>query len=126
MVSVAAAARPSSTRTSTLIRPAGVSRRTVVTGSVTGTMPVSTRTVATPIVPCPHIGNRPETSMNSTPYSASARVETVTAATRSAPWTSVTALRVRSRTPCRTSAARCAAASASLPGRAARAPGRRA
>ncbi len=37
-------------------------------------MPVSTRTVATPIVPCPHIGRQPDTSMNSTPKSASGRV----------------------------------------------------
>jgi len=46
----------------------------VVTGSLTSTMPVSTSTVATPIVPCPHIGRQPETSMNSTPTSASDRV----------------------------------------------------
>jgi hypothetical protein len=45
-----------------------------VTGSTTGTIPVSTSTVATPIVPCPHIGRQPETSMNSTPKSASGRV----------------------------------------------------
>ena len=46
----------------------------MVTGSVTSTMPVSTSTVATPIVPCPHIGRQPDTSMNSTPKSASGRV----------------------------------------------------
>ena len=34
-------------------------------------MPVSTSTVATPIVPCPHIGRQPETSMKITPQSAS-------------------------------------------------------
>lgn len=56
-------AAPSATWTSTVTSPAGVSSRTVVTGSVTGTMPVSTRTVATPMVPCPHIGSSPETSM---------------------------------------------------------------
>lgn len=60
---VTAVAAPSSTRTSTLTSPAGVSSRTVVTGSTTGTMPVSTRTVATPMVPCPHMGSRPDTSM---------------------------------------------------------------
>ena len=46
----------------------------MVTGVVTGTIPVSTSTVATPIVPCPHIGRHPETSMKSTPKSASGRV----------------------------------------------------
>jgi len=40
-----------------------VSSRIVVTGSVTVTMPVSTSTVAVPIVPCPHIGSSPDTSM---------------------------------------------------------------
>ena len=54
--------------------PAGTSRRTTVSGSVTATIPVSTSTVATPIVPCPHIGRQPETSMKSTPQSASSRV----------------------------------------------------
>ena len=39
----------------------------VMTGSVTSTIPVSTSTVATPMVPCPHIGRQPDTSMNSTP-----------------------------------------------------------
>ena len=67
-------ARPSSTATRATTRPAGVSSRITVSGSVTSTMPVSTRTVATPIVPCPHIGRQPETSMNSTPQSASGRV----------------------------------------------------
>ena len=51
-----------------------MSSRTTVSGSVTSTIPVSTSTVATPIVPCPHIGRQPETSMNSTPQSASGRV----------------------------------------------------
>ena len=37
-------------------------------------MPVSTSTVATPIVPWPHIGRQPQTSMKSTPQSASSRV----------------------------------------------------
>ena len=64
--------RDTATRAST--RPAGVSRRTTVSGSRTSTMPVSTRTVATPIVPWPHIGRQPETSMKSTPQSASSRV----------------------------------------------------
>ena len=72
--SVTDRARPASTATRTRTRPAGVSSDTSVSGSVTGTMPVSTRTVATPIVPCPHIGRQPETSMNSTPQSASSRV----------------------------------------------------
>lgn len=44
-------AAPSSTWMSTLTGPVGVSGRTVVTGSVTATMPVSTSTVATPMVP---------------------------------------------------------------------------
>jgi hypothetical protein len=56
-------AEPSLTATSAITRPAGVSSRIVVVGSVTGTMPVSTRTVATPMVPWPHIGRQPETSM---------------------------------------------------------------
>jgi hypothetical protein len=51
-----------------------VSRRTTVSGSRTSTIPVSTSTVATPIVPCPHIGRQPDTSMKSTPQSASSRV----------------------------------------------------
>ena len=67
-------ARPSSTATWASTRPAGVSSRIVVTGSTTSTMPVSTSTVATPMVPCPHIGRQPETSMNTTPQSASGRV----------------------------------------------------
>ncbi|GAA2776707.1 hypothetical protein GCM10019017_22150 [Streptomyces showdoensis] len=67
LVRVTERAAPSSTFTSTLTSPAGVSSRTVVTGSLTGTMPVSTRTVATPMVPWPHIGSRPDTSMNRTP-----------------------------------------------------------
>ena len=67
-------ARPPSTATRASTSPAGVSRRTTVSGSRTSTMPVSTSTVATPIVPCPHIGRQPETSMNSTPQSASSRV----------------------------------------------------
>jgi len=69
-----------------VINPAGVSRRTVVTGSVTATMPVSTSTVATPIVPCPHIGRHPDTSMNSTPTSASGRVGGCRIAPDIAPW----------------------------------------
>ena len=52
-----------------------MSSRITVSGSVTATIPVSTSTVATPIVPCPHIGRQPETSMKSTPQSASGRVE---------------------------------------------------
>ncbi len=67
-------AAPSSTATSAMTRPAGVSSRIRVTGSVTSTMPVSTSTVATPIVPWPHIGRQPDTSMNSTPKSQSGRV----------------------------------------------------
>jgi hypothetical protein len=39
-----------------MTRPAGVSSRIVVSGSVTGTTPVSTRTVVTPIVPSGVIG----------------------------------------------------------------------
>ena len=49
-------------------------------------MPVSTSTVATPIVPCPHIGRQPETSMKSTPQSASARVGGCRIAPDIAPW----------------------------------------
>jgi len=61
---VTAVAAPSSrTATSEITSPAGTSSRTVVTGRVTGTMPVSTSTVATPMVPCPHIGRQPDTSM---------------------------------------------------------------
>ena len=56
-------ARPSSTCTRASTRPAGTSRRTSVSGSWTSTMPVSTSTVATPIVPWPHIGRQPLTSM---------------------------------------------------------------
>lgn len=68
---VAAFATPFSTCTSTHTRPTDVSSLTVVTGWVTSALPRSTRTVATPIVPCPHIGTNPETSMYSTPWSAS-------------------------------------------------------
>lgn len=56
-------ATPSVTRTSATTSPAGVSSRMVVTGSTTSTMPVSTSTVATPMVPWPHIGRQPDTSM---------------------------------------------------------------
>ncbi|BCB76722.1 hypothetical protein Pflav_031320 [Phytohabitans flavus] len=51
-----------------------MSSRIVVTGSVTATIPVSTSTVATPMVPWPHIGRQPLTSMNTTPQSASGRI----------------------------------------------------
>ena len=64
---VTSVAAPSRTATSATTSPAGVSSRIVVTGSVTSTIPVSTSTVATPIVPCPHIGRHPDTSMNRTP-----------------------------------------------------------
>ena len=60
---VTESAWPPETATRQTTRPAGVSRRMVVTGSTTGTMPVSTSTVATPIVPCPHMGRHPDTSM---------------------------------------------------------------
>ena len=66
-------ARPFSTATRASTRPAGTSSRMTVSGSVTSTIPVSTSTVATPIVPCPHIGRQPETSMKITPQSASGR-----------------------------------------------------
>lgn len=56
-------ARPARTSTSATTKPTGVSRRTLVRGSVTSTMPVSTSTVATPMVPCPHMGRQPEASM---------------------------------------------------------------
>ena len=46
----------------------------VVTGSSTSTIPVSTSTVAMPIVPWPHMGRHPETSMKITPQSQSSRV----------------------------------------------------
>ena len=67
-------ALPASTATSAVTSPAGVSSRTVVTGSTTSTIPVSTSTVHTPMVPWPHMGSSPETSMNSTPQSASSRI----------------------------------------------------
>ena len=66
--------------------PAGTSSRITVSGSVTSTMPVSTSTVATPIVPCPHIGSSPLTSMKSTPQSASGRVGGCRIAPDIAPW----------------------------------------
>ena len=56
-------ARPFSTATSTTTSPAGVSSRIVVTGSTTFTSFFSTKAVATPIVPWPHIGKHPETSI---------------------------------------------------------------
>ena len=71
---VTRSARPSDTATVTSTSPAGVSSRMRVSGSLTSTIPVSTSTVATPIVPWPHIGSRPDTSTNSTPQSASGRV----------------------------------------------------
>src|SRR4030095_5787066 len=67
-------ATPPVTSTEASTSPGGVSSRITVAGSVTGTIPVSTRTVATPIVPWPHIGRQPDTSMNSTPKSASGLV----------------------------------------------------
>jgi len=72
--SVTRSARPPETATATSTSPAGVSSRIRVSGSVTSTIPVSTSTVATPIVPWPHIGRHPDTSTNSTPQSASGRV----------------------------------------------------
>ncbi|CAN5221761.1 hypothetical protein BH09ACT1_BH09ACT1_17920 [soil metagenome] len=60
---VTESACPSVTATRAITSPAGVSRRMVVTGSWTATIPVSTSTVATPIVPWPHIGRQPDTSM---------------------------------------------------------------
>ena len=84
--SVTARARPPSTATRASTSPAGVSSRTTVSGSLTSTIPVSTSTVATPIVPCPHIGRQPETSMNSTPQSASGRVGGCRIAPDIAPW----------------------------------------
>ena len=60
---VTESAWPSLTATLATTSPAGVSSRISVTGSTTSTMPVSTRTVATPIVPCPHMGRQPDTSM---------------------------------------------------------------
>ena len=62
------------TWTSTITNPAGVSSRTVVIGSTTGTNSFSTKTVATPIVPWPHIGKQPDTSIYTTPQSASGLV----------------------------------------------------
>ena len=53
---------------------------------MTSTIPVSTSTVATPIVPCPHIGRQPETSMKITPQSASGRVGGCRIAPDIAPW----------------------------------------
>ena len=44
-------ATPSLTSTCATTSPAGVSSRIVVTGSTTSTIPVSTSTVATPMVP---------------------------------------------------------------------------
>jgi hypothetical protein len=58
----------------------------MVTGSLTGTMPVSTSTVAVPMVPWPHIGRHPETSMKTTPTSASGRVEACRMAPDMALW----------------------------------------
>jgi hypothetical protein len=92
---------PSSTATSAVTRPAGTSRRMVVTGSVTSTMPVSTSTVATPMVPWPHIGSSPVTSMNSTPTSASGRVEGWRMAPDMAAWPRGSYIRrVRMWSPC--------------------------
>lgn len=67
-------ARPFSTATSTTTSPAGVSNEMVVTGSITFTNFFSTSAVATPMVPCPHIGRHPDTSIYTTPQSASGRV----------------------------------------------------
>ena len=58
----------------------------MVSGSVTGTRPVSTSTVTTPIVPCPHIGRYPLTSTNTTPQSASSRHGVCRIAPDMAPW----------------------------------------
>ena len=79
-------ARPFSTATRASTRPAGTSSRITVSGSVTSTMPVSTSTVATPIVPWPHIGSSPETSMKSTPQSASWRSGRLQDRADIAPW----------------------------------------
>ena len=54
---------PRSGKIEVVIDESGAVESAVMTGSVTSTMPVSTNTVATPMVPCPHIGRQPETSM---------------------------------------------------------------
>jgi hypothetical protein len=58
----------------TPIRPAGVSRVNVVTGSVIGSMPVSRRTVTTHIVFVPDMPGYSTCSMITNPASASGRV----------------------------------------------------
>ncbi len=54
-------------------RPAGASSATVPS-SRTASSPFSTAIVTVPIVPWPHIGRQPETSMNRIAMSQSARV----------------------------------------------------
>ncbi len=62
--------RPPSTSTAQTTRPAGVSMRTVVTGSSALTMPVATRVMAVPIRQWPHIGTYSSCSMMITAKSA--------------------------------------------------------
>ena len=112
MRSVTERARPPSTATRASTSPAGVSSRTTVSGSLTATIPVSTSTVATPIVPCPHIGRQPETSMNSTPQSASARVGGCRIAPDIAPWPRGS--RISSRRRSSSSASKCSLRSSML------------
>ena len=76
-VKVTSTAFPFSTFTFVRIIPAGASNTTSVYGSVTGTRPVSTATVAEPIVPCPHIFKYPPVSMKITPRSASSLIGSV-------------------------------------------------
>ena len=70
MVKLTAPTLPPATSTSQVTRPAGVSMRTVVTGSIAGTMPLATKVMAVPIMQCPHIGTYSSCSMMTTEKSA--------------------------------------------------------
>ena len=66
--------RPSRTSTSQLTSPAGVSMRTVVSGSTALTMPAATSVVAVPMMQWPHIGTYSSCSMMITAKSASSAI----------------------------------------------------
>ena len=71
-------ARRPSQATNTSTNPAGVSRPTRVSGSVRGTVPCATSTVANAMTPCPHMSLYPSLCMKMTPASAAAVTGSVT------------------------------------------------
>ncbi len=86
MVKPAAPTLPSRTSTSHTTSPAGVSMRTVVSGSSAGTMPVATTVVAVPMMQCPHIGTYSSCSMMITAKSAASSCGGISSTEHIMPW----------------------------------------